>query len=174
MASSLETSPDPQLGRWKTGHRILHGYLIVMVTILDEMVNYVSYETERRVSSALLELTTLNIASTASMRYATSFSIEAYEQVIRPSMMPPATRAGFSGALNTDHRRMLEGMDALSSELDKRFGHSQTIWPPDVLAAWEALLRARREVHRNHGLVCRQFVDGPSLLRLHRVRDDNS
>jgi hypothetical protein len=159
-----------ELQRWKTGHRVFHAYLVTMVTLLGEGARELPDAAEDRIARVLVDLARLYVASTASMKYASSFTAAAYEQIVRPSMMPPFTRPGFSGVLNVDHRRMLDGLDTLAEALAQRFGPAADGWPVAVAEAWRELQGARRESHRHHGLICRRFVNnGPSLLRAHRL-----
>jgi hypothetical protein len=174
-ATAAQRPVDRELQRWKTGHRIFHIYLVTMVTVADRAIRDLPTSTEQEVSRLLCDLTNLYLAGKASMRYASSFSASVYEQVVRPSMMPPSTHRGFSGLLNLDHQRMLASVENLSRALEHRFGETESRWPQSISAAWRRLVSARREAYRHHSLICMRFVDGPSLLSMSRsgIGDDN-
>jgi hypothetical protein len=166
---SIDSAAETARSRWALGHQTFHLYLIGMVSILDELGDCASLS-EERVATLLLDLAALFDATSASMKYASSFDSATYDQSIRPSMAPPTARPGFSGLLNVDHKRMISALVSVPGTLEEHFGKATRTWPPSVYDAWSALVGAQQEARRNHVHVCRRLVpNGPSLLRLHAV-----
>lgn len=167
-AASHPSGPEIAMYRWTLGHRVFHLYLVAMVTLLAEL-DAVDAPDEARTASILADLAALFEATSASMRYASDFDRELYDNTIRPSMEPPVLKPGFSGSLNIDHKRMMTSLVGVPDTLVRRFGESTADWPAPVLAAWRALVDAEQQTRFKHGHVCRRLVGGgPSLLRTHR------
>lgn len=157
--------------RWKVGHQALHVYLVTINTILEESTSAIADDNRERLVTCFVDLTILYDATTSSMEYTADFPRDLYVNSVRPSMTPPTLPPGFSGSLNTEHRLMTSGLNAISKALLKAYGGDRNIWPPAVAESWVAVRRARFENLRRHKLVCERFVsDGASLLRQHLER----
>jgi hypothetical protein len=156
--------------RWRRGHQAFHLYLVAMNTLLDDLVASVE-RGDWAVETRLRRLADLYDAATASMKYAADFPSELYAGVVRPSMMPPAVRPGFSGTLNREHRGMTTRLRRLRTLLGPRGAGRRA--PAPVLEAWSLVRAAHARNLTTHGLVCSRFVpDGTSLLQhFYRERD---
>jgi hypothetical protein len=162
MTAGAERSADPVKAgrRWKLGHQAFHVLLVVMNTRLDEAADLIDAEDWDAAVEMLDDLVVLYDGSTACMHYAADFRPEDYEQVIRPSMMPPFASPGFTGLANRDHETMIDGVKRIRAAM-----RTEPEPPPSVVAAWERLREAQKTNRANHMLVCRRFVeDGASLL----------
>jgi hypothetical protein len=168
-AAARLQAPLGSLERWKLGHQVLHLYLVAMVTLMSELQTELDVLAPEQIAATLMEVADLFSATSVGMRYASDFDARAYGDVVRPSMMPPATPPGFSGLLNTDHARMIQLLPVAFGALARRFGEQQGAWPDAVSNGWTALVDAQLEARRSHMFVCRRFVpDEPSLLRAFR------
>jgi hypothetical protein len=153
--------------RWEMGHQVFHLYLVGMNTLLAELLEGTGHS-DARVGGILSDLAVLFEATSASMKYASSFESSVYEEMIRPAMSPPAMKPGFSGLLNVEHKRMMQALTCVPAWLKRRYGEQTSCWPPAVAEPWDALVRAEQNARRDHGYVCRKLVPhGPSLLRTH-------
>ncbi|PHE95337.1 hypothetical protein [Bacillus pseudomycoides] len=151
--------------RWKQGHQVFHVILVCMNTLLDDAVKAVEYRKLIKLQSILGRLSALYDAATVSMKYTVSFPVECYEEFIRPSMMPPFLSPGFSGTQNKEHKIMIEGFKELHETLVNHLG-PKSEWPATIIESWEELSKAQVRNRKNHGFVCREFVDdGVSLLK---------
>lgn len=158
----LSSEQADAVTRWKLGHHVFHLLLTTMNTRLREAARQLSTQDWSAAAATLAELARLYDSATATMRYAADFPRVEYESLIRPSMMPPFARQGFSGVFNAEHAAMLAGLRALRELYRPR----QAEAPEPVRAAWRRLLDAQRVNRRNHMFVCRRFVDdGVSLLQ---------
>lgn len=147
--------------RWKLGHHAFHVLLVAMNTRLEQAITALDAEDWRTAVRALDDLSRLYDGATATMRYAADFRREEYEDVVRPSMMPPFASPGFSGVFNRDHELMLAGVRLLRSYMKER----RSRVPDQVSVAWDRLWDAQRTNRHHHMFVCRSFVEeGRSLL----------
>lgn len=154
------------LTRWKRGHHTFHIQLTVINTLVDESLAALQAGNYAALARRLQHLRILYDAATASMKYASEFPHDMYENFLRPSMMPPFLSPGFSGTLNTEHNVMLELLKHLAHDLDKALGRKKDQWPPEINQAWAALGQAQHRNRDNHSLICHKFVDdGVSLLK---------
>lgn len=168
LATQFSLSPAQVVAmtRWKRGHQSFHIQLTVINTLIVESLEAVEAGEHPRLVRSLRLLCVLYDAATASMKYASDFPRELYLEFVRPSMMPPFLSPGFSGVLNTEHNRMVEGLKQLSRAMSQKLGGSKADWRPDVADAWKALGEAHARNQNNHSLVCHKFVDaGTSLLK---------
>lgn len=152
--------------RWKRGHQSFHIQLTVINTLIAESLEALEASEYPRLVRCLRLLRVLYDAATASMKYAADFPRESYHEFVRPSMMPPLLSPGFSGVLNIEHNRMVEGLKQLSRDLSGKLGKQKSEWRPEVAEAWKALGEAQARNQHNHSLVCHKFVEtGTSLLK---------
>jgi hypothetical protein len=149
--------------RWKLGHHMFHLHLATMTTLLGEARTALDESRWPALCERLDELRVLYDAATATMHYASDFSRDLYERLIRPSMAPPYVSPGFSGVLNLEHEQMARRL----RDLRHRFKELQRqgAVPDEAREAATRLWRAESRNRRNHILVCTRFVpDGQSLL----------
>jgi hypothetical protein len=162
---SLSPAQVAAMTRWKRGHQSFHLQLTVINTLIEDSLEAVEAGEHPRLVRSLRLLCVLYDAATASMKYASDFPRELYVEFVRPSMMPPFLSPGFSGVLNTEHNRMVEGLKQLTRAMSQKLG-GRADWRPDVADAWKALGEAHARNQSNHSLVCHKFVDaGTSLLK---------
>src|SRR5215218_6437056 len=80
--------------------------------------------------------------SAVAMKFAGSLSVADYEHAVRPSMLPPAVRPGFSGFQTRDHALLVKSLRAARPALSRLgFGH------PGVVALQGALERVYAAHH---------------------------
>lgn len=154
------------IARWKRGHQAFHLLLVAMTTAIGEAEAAVERRDWHALEARLGQVTMLYDAATASMRYAADFDPDHYEASVRPSMMPPLMRPGFSGALNREHAAMVAALTRLRLALKAADGDRSIAVPSSVRSGWSAVRRAQGRNRRHHALICSRFVpEGPSLLR---------
>lgn len=153
------------LRRWKLGHQAFNFILEGMVDSIERSRKFLLSSDHPALSHELTELAFLYRAATSAFNYAAAFDPELYTAAVRPSMMPPFLPEGFSGTLNCKHKEMKHVLQLLQKELSVALAPQ---WPEELKQAWEAVLHAKSENLKNHGLVCSRFVPGgQSLLREH-------
>ncbi|MDP9120406.1 MAG: hypothetical protein M3O15_03415, partial [Acidobacteriota bacterium] len=108
MSVSRPVPLDPaldlvQVGRWILGHQIFHVQLVTMLSVLERCRRTLELDDGPPMVRSLEDFRTLLDASTANMVYTSSFSPVLYDQIVRPSMMPPHLSPGFSGQLSHEH-----------------------------------------------------------------------
>jgi hypothetical protein len=150
------SSCEPAL-RWVIGHQIFAALTQGLVMALQEFEAAMVAGDDVSVGSALALAADLLLASAASFRFACDFPPAAYEDEIRPSMMPPHVGEGFSGLLSDDHRTLVQAMTRmrpLMAEAAARFpaGHKR-------------LTAAFQRVYADHKFICARFggAEAPSL-----------
>jgi hypothetical protein len=90
------------------------------------------------------------LASGAAMELAGSFSRQAYEQQVRPSMMPPAVQAdNFSGLMSWEH--------AVLMQIWKRLRSVFQSLPPQLEAQHQQFIDAYFALVTAHKAVCQKF-----------------
>lgn len=171
-STALTTAQVNALRRWKLGHHAFHLYLVAMNSLLEVTLVAATRRAWDEVPVRLETLARLYHAATAGMKYASSFSTDAYATFIRPSMSAPFVNQGFSGQLNREHALMLEGFGRLRRTLRGVVADGDA--PDEVVTAANALWEAQRRNRRHHMLVCKRFVpDGVSLLqRMYSSEDE--
>jgi len=171
LTTSPLDGPLPPVLRWKQGHQAFHLLLIVMTSLLEESCILLKREDWNSLLDRLQQLVVLYDAATACMRYAADFPSSEYERVVRPSMMPPAIRPGFSGMLNRDHEQMLRTLRKFKAKiaiLDASTCSSvaNRSAVAEVINAWGQVRASQRRNRRAHSHVCSELViDGGSLLQ---------
>jgi len=150
------SSCEPAL-RWVIGHQIFAALTQGLVMALQAFEAAMVAGDDVSVDSALALAADLLLASAASFRFACDFPPAAYEDEIRPSMMPPHVGEGFSGLLSDDHRALVQVMTRLRplmAEAAARFA-----------AAHQRLTAAFQRVYADHKYICARFggAEAPSL-----------
>jgi hypothetical protein len=104
-------------------------------------------------SSAKIELETaadLMLASGAAMELAGSFNQQAYEQHVRPSMMPPYVKSdSFSGLMSWEHASLIQ--------LWKRLQPIFATLPVALSPQHERFIEAYSRLASSHKAVCQKF-----------------
>lgn len=154
--------------RWRRGHQVFHALLVTLNSVAEESLVAIKKGDTQSLTNNVRYLSVLFNASTATMKYATDFPAEIYEETIRPSMMPPNVKSGLSGSLNKEHTVMRKLLLELKESLKNKYGSDHKLWPDELAKAWQELEHAKKLNRENHGLVCAKFVDdGVSLLAQH-------
>jgi hypothetical protein len=101
-------------------------------------------------------------ASGAAMQLAGSFSREAYDRTVRPSMAPPQVQSlDFSGLMSWEHAYLIQ----LWKQLRPKFAHL----PPELEAAHQNFVAAYGQLAQSHRAVCAKFGgDEAGSLRFDR------
>jgi hypothetical protein len=143
--------------RWVHGHQIfaaLSQGLIFSFLALGRAIRAGKGEQLRRwaaLSTGLLQ------GSGAAFLFTGDFSAEEYSDLVRPSMMPPASPISLSGLMSEDHRFLMQTIRDMRPAL--RSLHEQE----PVLH--DGLQQAMSIVYDRHIHVCERFVgEKPSLL----------
>lgn len=161
-APTMPPGGDKAVLRWKLGHQMFHLHLATMNTLLSDAEAALASARWSELTETFDQLTIVYDAATATMRYSVDFGPELYDELIRPSMIPPFASPGFSGVLNLEHEQMTRRLQALRKRFKER---SRTGGPPpsareSATRLWTAQSRNRR----NHILVCERFVPGAVSL----------
>jgi hypothetical protein len=143
--------------RWVIGHQIFAALTQGLVMALQEFEAAMVAGVDVSVSSALALAADLLLASAASFRFACDFPPAAYEDDIRPSMMPPHVGEGFSGLLSDDHRALVQVMTRLRPLMEEAAAR----FP----AGHKRLTAAFQRVYADHKFICARFggAEAPSL-----------
>jgi hypothetical protein len=168
-ASSPGTDPGPRprgadgrpsdaLRRWIRGHRIFMVLIQGLVIAVDELTDAVARAETDRAAEALDLAVSLMRASEAALRFAGDFTPEEYQDLVRPTLMPPAAPSGLSGLNWRDHEHLVKRL-AASREL--LAGVDPSLVP--LRARFREAYAAAYDAHR---FVCARFVgeDVGSLL----------
>jgi hypothetical protein len=100
--------------------------------------------------------------SAATFELTGDFPVEDYANVVRPSMMPPASEVGLSGLMSVDHRYLVQLMRDMRPAL-KSLGEQEPAIHGDLAASLG-------EVYDSHIHVCERFVGArPSILTAGRT-----
>lgn len=162
---SVRDDERTAITRWKLGHHAFHLYLVAMNTLLEDALEAAKSTQWPSLARSLRDFTALLDATTASMKYASDFPSRLYDDLVRPSMMPPFLSPAFSGELNKEHELMLDQVKELRRRLKNAASAGEE--PPEEVA--EALSKLRSATVRNrrhHMLVCEKHVEGGvSLVR---------
>jgi hypothetical protein len=139
--------------------------LVVINTRIEDALKAAKSADWTLLVRSLRELTVLLNATTASMKYASDFPSRLYDDLVRPSMMPPFLSPAFSGELNKEHSLMLNQLKELRRRL-KSAVPAGTEPPEEVAKALSDLRSATARNRRHHMLVCEKHVEGGvSLVR---------
>jgi hypothetical protein len=158
VATLKAESHDP-LRRWVRGH---HAFMVILqwqIILFHCLRRHVEQFGGDARGCELLKLLILSMRATLqAFRFTAEFTSDAYAQLVRPTLMPPAAPAGMSGLNWRDHQYLLKGL----TKLDGSFGSAD-----DVIRGLYAMLKAElRDVYDGHKYVCSRFVgeDAVSLM----------
>ena len=161
---ALEAEPMPlgvsncdPMTRWIIGHQIFAALTQGLIMALQGFETAIVIGDSTSVRAALGLAANLLAASAMAFRFACDFPSEAYRDVVRPSMMPPHIREGFSGLLSDDHRALVKVL----TRLRPLMAAAEIQFP----AAHARLTRALQRVYDDHVLICARFggAAAPSL-----------
>ncbi|NJP68152.1 hypothetical protein [Streptomyces spiramenti] len=154
--ADLVDCPRPH-EHWRVGHQVFFVLIQGVVTGLRCFVSATGAGDARTASRALGLAAEMCRHSAVAMKFAGGLSLAEYEREVRPSMLPPAVRPGFSGFQTRDHALLVRTLRATRPALASLGFHHPAV---------TALERALQRVYAAHRLVCSRF-DGtrvPSLL----------
>ncbi|MET0133576.1 MAG: hypothetical protein ABW215_08275, partial [Kibdelosporangium sp.] len=142
--------------RWHVGHRLF--FTLIQVTI--QAVTGLSQAARARDVAGVRECVDLvrltSLGSAAALRLAADFSPVDYQRTVRPTMLPPHVRPGFSGLQTRDHHHLVRAMGKLRADM-------ATV--AELGAPHTTLISAIRSLYDAHAHVCTRFGGGvaPSL-----------
>ncbi|NJQ08714.1 hypothetical protein [Streptomyces lonarensis] len=142
---------------WRVGHQVFFVLIQGVVAGLRCFVSAADARDAVRASRALELAAEMCRHSAVAMTFAGGLSREDYEGEVRPSMLPPAVRPGFSGFQTRDHALLVRTLRASRPALG---------WLGFADPAVTGLDDALQRVYAAHRSVCSRF-DGtriPSLL----------
>ncbi len=150
--------PSDALRRWVRGHRIFMVLIQGLVIAVDELADTVARAESDQAAEALDLAASLMRASEAALRFAGDFTREEYQDLVRPTLMPPAAPPGLSGLHWRDHEHLVKRLAEVRQLLA---GVDPTLVP--LRAAFREAYAAAYDAHR---FVCARFVgeDVGSLL----------
>lgn len=148
--------------RWILGHHLFatltQGLIFASQALARALRAGLSQEIRRWVDLA----SSLFRGSAAAMQFTGDFPVEEYQDVIRPSMMPPAAPICLSGLMSADHRLLVKTLHDMRPAL-------QALWEQEPLRH-EVLREELAAVYDQHIHVCQRFVGNePSLLTAGRT-----
>ncbi|MFD8221343.1 hypothetical protein ACFV2U_48785 [Streptomyces sp. NPDC059697] len=150
--------PRDALRRWVRGHRIFMVLIQGLVIAVDELTDAVDRAETDRAAESLDLAVSLMRASEAALRFAGDFTPEEYEDLVRPTLMPPAAPPGLSGLHWRDHeylvKRLAEARQLLAAV------------DPSLVTLRARFREAYAAAYDAHRFVCARFVgdDVGSLL----------
>lgn len=156
--------PAAALRRWIRGHRLFMVLIQGLGLVAGELTDGLWRADVPGAAAALDLAVALMHACESALRFASDFTPDEYEGVVRPTLMPPAAPDGLSGLHWRDHEHMIERFAALRQPLAEL---------PAELAPLRARFRAAYSaVYDAHRLVCARFVgeDAASLLMTSRSK----
>lgn len=143
-------APIDPLDRWRTHHQVFFVMVHAMLYLLHVLEEALDREHAPVVRAILADFTDVMRGSAEVFRQAADFSVDAYNDVIRPDMA--AHDPHFSGLFYADHKELVTSLRIL-----RRVGS-------DFQEELSALGEALDEVYVVHALVCEHFVGrAPSL-----------
>ncbi len=135
---------------WETFH---WAFFINTQGLIMCLRRFEAYLLEANLPQAQIELetaTTLMLASGAAMELAGGFSPKAYEQEVRPTMMPPHVQShDFSGLMSWEH--------AILVQLWKSLRPTFASLPTELQHTHQSFANAYLSLARSHRAVCQKF-----------------
>ncbi|WP_148219824.1 hypothetical protein [Azospirillum sp. B510] len=164
LASAADAVAPRPMDRWIFGH---HVFVVLIQGLIVALHHFESVLTasgtsdvdgEGALDAALRHLTELLTGSAIALRFTGAFSVGAYNDTVRPSMMPPAAPKGMSGLLSSDHAFLVHRLTALKP----RFATLTLAHQP----AYRQFRDAFASTYDAHRFVCQQFTgDEKASLR---------
>jgi len=156
-APPLDLGRHDPLRRWVRGHHVFMVILQWQVILFQCFRHQVEQFGGGEPGCELLKLLILTLrAALQAFRFTAEFSSDAYAQLVRPTLMPPAAPAGMSGLNWRDHQYLLKSL----TKLDDAFGDAD-----GTIRRLYAMLKAElRRVYDAHKYVCARFVGAEASL----------
>jgi hypothetical protein len=148
--------------RWIHGHQIFAALTQGLIFSFQSMGHAVRAGNSQNVRRwADLSISLLR-GSGAAFVLTGDFTVQDYNEIVRPSMMPPASPICLSGLMSIDHRFLVQTLRDLRPALRSLHEHEKE--------RHDSLLAALSTVYDMHIHVCERFVgDRPSLLTAGRT-----
>lgn len=150
------------MGRWVRGHQVFAALTQGLILSFQSLGGALRDGRQEDVQGWSNLAVSLLLGSAATFRLTSDFSVELYAEVIRPSMMPPASPICLSGLMSWDHRYLVQVIrdmrPALRSLYEREpFRHQQ-------------ISQALASVYDSHIHICERFVgERPSILTAERT-----
>lgn len=157
------SQPVDPLYRWRLGHHIFMVLIQNLIIACNCFEDAIKNDDQEEAHTALGLAITLMQGAGASLRFTGDFAPQEYEEIVRPSMMPPQSPPGLSGLLSIDHQHLVKTLVRLKPLF-------MSLTPP--LQEQHALfLAALDDTYEAHKFVCARFIgdEQPSL----RMRPDS-
>ena len=150
--------PVVGLRRWIRGHQV---FLVIIQGLIREylcLFRALGDGHPDGVREGFDRMAALLKGSAAALRFTADFSAVDYNEVVRPSMMPPVAPAGMSGVLSSDHAQLIKLISTLKGKL--------AALDPDCVSAYCGFRDALSDTYDAHLFVCERFTgrEKPSLL----------
>lgn len=140
---------DP-LRRWVLGHHVFYVLIQSLIVAIDCFNSEIESDNLEEAETALALATVLMWSSESALRFAGDFSVTGYNDVVRPSMMPPHAPPGLSGQFSRDHVYLVKFMTGLK----QIFAHLH----PSLRPQHEQFMQALQTAYESHKFVCDRFV----------------
>ena len=147
------SDPAQVLARWVGGHQV---FMVFTQALIWAQGALARAGDGPGLEAALDEITALYDASALTFRFTGDLAPDAYNDVIRPSMLPPYTEVALSGLMSSDHNALVAMMRNMAGIYETAQSAS-----PEAYGRMQAALG---RVYDVHGLVCGRFVGAERSL----------
>lgn len=155
-------SDDIALRRWIRGHQVFAVLSQGLIVACHALAAALRADDEPGIHAHVDWCLSLFRGSSAALRFTSHFSESAYNDLVRPRMMPPTAALPLSGLMSADHRALVRTM----RDMRPAFLALREREP----ARYEHLHEGLSEVYDSHIHVCERFVgEQQSLLTLGRT-----
>jgi hypothetical protein len=150
-------SPDP-VRRWILGHHVFIAIVQGLILALHALKGALA-EKSAQETAAAFELSIILLEGSAlAFRFTSDFCAAQYENVVRPTMMPPRAPQGLSGLLSADHRYLIKTLVEMKPSFESL--------DPALRPYYSRFRSAFQSAYEAHKFVCARFRgdEKPSLL----------
>ncbi|MDJ0695419.1 hypothetical protein [Mastigocoleus sp. MO_188.B34] len=148
------STPDPAnndpLNRWVIGHHIFYVLIQSLVVALNCFHTEITSENVQEAEVAITLATFLMWGAESALRFTGDFSASQFQDIVRPSMMPPNAPPGLSGQFSRDHLYLVK----LLSELRPTFENLNS----NLMMKYRQFVQAFEATYEAHKFVCKKFV----------------
>ncbi|MEC4891466.1 MAG: hypothetical protein SAL07_06850 [Oscillatoria sp. PMC 1051.18] len=141
---------DNPLRRWVIGHHVFYVLIQSLIVALNCFHAEMKAENFQEAEVAIAIATSLMWGAESALRFTGDFSSSQFQDVVRPSMMPPNAPSGLSGQFSMDHLYLVKLLSKLKPML-ANLNHSLMTQHQQFTKAFEATYEA-------HKFVCGKFV----------------
>lgn len=140
--------PNP-LRRWILGHHVFVVIIQSLLVALGCFEDALKDGETGAAEAALAEATELMWGAAASLKFTGDFTPDEYDDIVRPTMMPPSAPPGMSGLLAVDHRCLVKTLVHLKEVF--------TNLDPQLRPQHRAFTQAFEATYESHKHVCAHF-----------------